>query len=481
LEVTRYEPVIGLEVHAQLLTETKLFCRCSVRVGSEPNQNVCPVCLGLPGSLPVGNRRAIELAVRAALALSCTIHSTSIFARKNYFYPDLPKGYQLSQFEEPFSSNGQLEIEVEGVRKLAHITRVHLEEDAGKNVHGAGVDSLVDLNRAGTPLIEIVGAPDLASSAEAAAYLRALREILMFVGVNDGNLEEGSFRCDANVSIRPVGAAKLGTRTELKNINSFRFVQRAIDAEIARQTAILSSGGQVEQQTRSFDPDTGQTRPLRSKADAHDYRYFPEPDLPPLVLDDSLVDMQQKAVGELPNAIRRRWASELGLAGGAVATLTQHPEYVRFFNEVCARFAHPVKVANWIQTEVLRDTECRGLVATFPVTPVQVAELLALMEAGEISGPQAKKVYAALVGSQRSAAEVVADLGLRVVSDDAELRPICQRVVDENPKNAAAYRAGKVALLGFFVGQVMKQTQGRANPQLVNRLLTEILGAPEPS
>ena len=476
--MTRYEPVIGLEVHAQLLTKTKLFCACSVQVGSRPNQNVCPVCLGLPGSLPVGNREAIELAVRAALALGCTIHRESIFARKNYFYPDLPKGYQISQFEQPFSTDGRLEIEVDGVRRVARIARVHLEEDAGKNVHGVGSDSLVDLNRAGTPLIEIVGAPDLRSSAEAAAYLRALRDVLMFVAANDGNLEEGSFRCDANVSIREVGSTALGTRTELKNINSFRYVQRAIDAEIARQIAVVEEGGAVEQQTRAFDPDSGQTRTLRSKADAHDYRYFPEPDLPPLVLDEALVTAQRARVGELPEAVRARWTSELGLSAGAAATLTQHPEYVRFFHEACAQFPQPVKVANWIQTEVLRDTEVRGLTAKFPVRPVQVAELLALLDAGKISGPQAKKVYASMVGSERSPAALVEELGMSVVSDDAALRPLCQRVIDDNPKNVAQYRAGKAALLGFFVGQVMKQSQGRANPQLVSRLLTELLGPP---
>jgi aspartyl-tRNA(Asn)/glutamyl-tRNA(Gln) amidotransferase subunit B len=474
--VTSYEPVIGLEVHAQLLTQTKLFCACSVQVGSAPNDNVCPVCLGLPGSLPVGNRLAIELAVRAALALSCTIQPHSIFARKNYFYPDLPKGYQISQFEQPFSLDGQLEIEVEGSRRVAHIQRVHLEEDAGKNVHAAGTDSLVDLNRAGTPLIEIVGAPDLRSSAEAAAYLRALRDILMFIGANDGNLEEGSFRCDANVSIRPVGTTALGTRTELKNINSFRFVQRAIDSEIARQTALLEAGERVQQQTRSFDPESGQTRPLRSKADAHDYRYFPEPDLPPLILDAGLVEVQRSAVGELPAAARARLTGTLGLSASATATLTQHPEYLRFFDAVCARFPQPVKVANWILTEVLRDTVSHGLSARFPVRPEQVADLLGLIESGTIAGPQAKKVYAALVNSDRAAREVVEELGLSVVSDDAALRPICQAILDQNPKNVAQYRAGKAALLGFFVGQVMKQTKGRANAQLVNQLLLELLG-----
>ncbi|HTV21032.1 MAG TPA: Asp-tRNA(Asn)/Glu-tRNA(Gln) amidotransferase subunit GatB [Polyangiaceae bacterium] len=476
--MTQYEVVIGLEVHAQLLTKTKLFCACSTQVGSQPNQNVCPVCLGLPGSLPVGNREAIELAVRAALALGCTIQRESVFARKNYFYPDLPKGYQISQFEQPFSTDGQLEIDVDGVHRVAHIQRVHLEEDAGKNVHGVGGDSLVDLNRAGTPLVEIVGSPDLRSSAEAAAYLRALRDILMFVGANDGNLEEGSFRCDANVSIRPLGSTVLGTRTELKNINSFRNVQRAIDSEVARQIAIVEEGGKVEQQTRSFDPESGQTRPLRSKADAHDYRYFPEPDLPPLVLDEALVAAQRGAVGELPSAVRARWTTELGLSAGAASTLTQHPAYVRFFNAVHALYREPVKAANWIQTEVLRDTTSHGLSANFPVTPEQVAELLGLVEAGKISGAQAKKVYASLVGTSRSAADVVAELGMSVVSNDAELRPIIQRVLDANEKTVAQYRAGKTGLLGFFVGQVMKQTQGRANPQLASQLVTEMLGPP---
>jgi aspartyl-tRNA(Asn)/glutamyl-tRNA(Gln) amidotransferase subunit B len=476
--VTQYEVVIGLEVHAQLLTKTKLFCACSTQVGSQPNQNVCPVCLALPGSLPVANREAIELAVRAALALGCTIQRRSIFARKNYFYPDLPKGYQISQFEQPFSTDGKLEVDVDGVHRVARIQRVHMEEDAGKNVHGVGGESLVDLNRAGTPLVEIVSAPDLRSSAEAAAYLRQLREILMFVGANDGNLEEGSFRCDANVSIRPLGSTELGTRTELKNINSFRYVQRAIDAEVARQIGIVEEGGRVEQQTRSFDPDSGQTRPLRSKADAHDYRYFPEPDLPPLVLDEALVEAQRSAVGELPNAVRARWTNELGLSAGAAATLTQHPAYVRFFHAVLARYPEPVKAANWVQTEVLRDTTSHGLTATFPVSPEQVAELLGLVEAGKISGAQAKKVYASLVGTQRSAAEVVAELGMSVVSDDAELRPIVQRVLDANAKTVAQYRAGKAGLLGFFVGQVMKQTQGKASPQLTSQLLTELLGPP---
>jgi aspartyl-tRNA(Asn)/glutamyl-tRNA(Gln) amidotransferase subunit B len=472
-----YEPVIGLEVHAQLLTESKLLCACSVQVGLEPNQNVCPVCLGMPGSLPVVNRRAVELGVRAALALGLTVQQRSIFARKHYFYPDLPKGYQISQYEQPFSTGGVLDVPLEGTTKRARIDRIHLEEDAGKNVHGVAGQSLVDLNRAGTPLIEIVGAPDLHSSAEAAAYLRALREVLIFIGVNDGNLEEGSFRCDANVSLRPRGTSTLGTRTELKNINSFRYVQKAIDVEIERQARILDEGGKVQQETRAFDPDTGQTRALRSKSDAHDYRYFPEPDLPPLVIDDALIAEQRRAIPELPAALRRRWTEELGLSPNAVATLTQHPRYVQFFQAVLERFKDPTKAANWILTEVLRDTKSHGLEVTFPVSPAQVARLLALLEEGKINGPQAKKIHAAIAGTDRSPEAVVSELGLSIVGDADALLPIVQRVLDDNPKIVEQYRGGKTTVIGFFVGQVMKATKGSADPKLVPELLAKLLGA----
>jgi aspartyl-tRNA(Asn)/glutamyl-tRNA(Gln) amidotransferase subunit B len=475
---TDYEPVIGLEVHAQLLTKSKLFCGCSTNFGASPNTNVCPVCLGLPGSLPVMNGAAAAMAVRAALALGCTIHETSIFARKNYFYPDLPKGYQISQYDQPFSTKGYLDIEVDGQVKRVGITRVHLEEDAGKNVHGVGGSSLVDLNRAGVPLIEIVGEPDLRSSAEAAAYLRALRDILVFIGVNDGNLEEGSFRCDANVSIRPRGSTKFGTRCELKNINSFRFVQRAIDAEVARQTAILDAGGTITQETRSFDPDSGQTHTLRSKEDAHDYRYFPEPDLPPLKLDRAFVEKARESVGELPVAMRQRYVEKLGLTPAAAATLTQHPGYARFFESACAGFPHPVKVANWVVNEVLRGASTHGLKAKFSVKPEQVSELLALVESGDISGKQAKEVYAAIEGSDKSPKAVVEERGMKVVSNASELKAVCERVVAANPSQAASYRAGKKGVLGFLVGQVMKETRGSANPKLVNELLEKLLTGP---
>jgi aspartyl-tRNA(Asn)/glutamyl-tRNA(Gln) amidotransferase subunit B len=473
--VTTYETVIGLEVHAQLLTRSKLFCGCSTAFGNEANTNVCAVCLGLPGALPATNETAVRLAVRAALALGCTVEERSIFARKQYFYPDLPKGYQISQYEQPFSQHGHLDIELDGQPRRVRILRAHMEEDAGKSVHGVGGDSLVDLNRAGTPLVEIVSEPDLRSSEEAALYLRTLRDILVFAGVNDGNLEEGSFRCDANVSIRPKGSEKLGTRTELKNINSFRFVQKAIDVEVARQVAIVEGGGRVVQETRGFDPDTGKTSSLRSKEEAHDYRYFPDPDLPPLVISEALIEEERRAMPSLPADLRRTWVAEKGLSAATAATLTQHPAYVRFFEETVARFPHAVKAANWIQTEVLRDTKVHGLTATFPVSPSQVAELLALVESGDISGKQAKEVHAAMTGTSATPASIVEGRGMRVVSDEASLRPICERIVSANAKQAAEYRAGKKGLLGFFVGQAMKETKGSANPKLVNDMIQKIL------
>jgi aspartyl-tRNA(Asn)/glutamyl-tRNA(Gln) amidotransferase subunit B len=474
--MTDYEPVIGLEVHAQLLTISKLFCGCSTNFGAAPNANVCPVCLGLPGSLPVLNERAVAMAVRTAAALGCTIHETSIFARKNYFYPDLPKGYQISQYEEPFSTKGELDVEVGGETRKVGITRVHMEEDAGKNVHGVGGDSIVDLNRAGVPLVEIVGEPELRSSAEAAAYLRALRDVLVFIGVNDGNLEEGSFRCDANVSIRPRGATKLGTRCELKNINSFRFVQRAIDAEIARQTAVLDAGGTIRQETRSFDPETGRTATLRSKEDAHDYRYFPEPDLPPLALDSAFVERERALVGELPRAMRKRYVEELGLSPATAQTLTQHPAMVRFFEAARRAFGDPVKVSNFVVNEVLRGATLHGMQAKFSVTPEQVAELLSLVEAGTISGKQAKEVYAAIENTERRPSEIVEERGMKVVSDAGELEAVCARVVAAHPTQVASIRAGKKGIVGFLVGQVMKETKGSANPKLVSEILERLVG-----
>jgi len=474
--VSAWEAVIGLEVHAQLLTRTKLFCGCSTEFGRPPNSNVCAVCLGLPGSLPVMNRAALALAVRTALALGCNVEKKSIFARKNYFYPDLPKGYQISQYEEPFSTHGLLEVELEGAApRRVRIRRVHLEEDAGKNLHGVGSDSLVDLNRAGVPLVEIVSEPDLCSSSEASAYLKMLRDILVFAAVNDGNLEEGSFRCDANVSIRPRGAQELGTRAELKNLNSFRFVQRAIDAEISRQIRLVESGGVVEQETRSFDPDTGMTATLRSKEDAHDYRYFPEPDLPPLVIDDALIAEERSKLAELPASLRRRWVTELGLPPPIAATLSSHPATARFFEDARARFNHPLKVANWIVTEVLRSARLHGISGEFAVSPAQVGELLELVESGAISGKQAKEVHAAIEGTKKSPRAVVEERGLRVDRDAGSLEPVCRKLIEEHPKQAAAVRGGKKTVLGFFVGKVMQQTGGSADPKLVSELLEKLL------
>jgi aspartyl-tRNA(Asn)/glutamyl-tRNA(Gln) amidotransferase subunit B len=471
----RYEAVIGLEVHAQLLTRTKAFCSCPTTYGAPPNTQTCPVCLGLPGALPVLNDEAVRLAVRTALALSCSLREKSRFARKNYFYPDLPKGYQISQYDEPFSERGHLEIESDGRAKTVGITRVHMEEDAGKSVH-RGPFSVVDLNRSGVPLVEIVGEPDLRSAAEAADYLRKLRDILVFIGVNDGNLEEGSFRCDANVSIRPLGDSRLGTRVELKNINSFRFVERALSHEIERQAAVLGSGGRIVQETRGWNEDEGKTFSMRSKEEAQDYRYFPDPDLPPLVLEEEFVAEIRRTLPELPGDKRRRFTDEMGLTANAAQVLTGHPRVAAFFEEAATLHGQASKVANFVQSEVLRDVQTHGLSANIPVTAKQVAALLQLVDQGTISGKQAKEVYSKIAETDRAPADVVADLGMRQVSDPAALEAICRRLIEESPKQAEQLRAGKTNLLGFFVGQVMKETRGAANPQLVNDVLKKLLG-----
>ncbi len=471
----RYEAVIGLEVHAQLHTKTKAFCGCSTAYGAPPNTHVCPVCLGLPGALPVLNGEAVRLAVRTALALSCPIHPSSRFARKNYFYPDLPKGYQISQYDEPFSGKGHLRIEMDGQGRDIGITRVHMEEDAGKSVH-RGRFSVVDLNRAGTPLVEIVGEPDLRSAAEASEYLRTLRDVLVFIGANDGNLEEGSFRCDANVSIRPEGETRLGTRVELKNINSFRFVERAINGEIHRQTQLLESGAKIVQETRGWNEDDGSTHSLRSKEEAQDYRYFPDPDLPPLSLPEDFVAEVRATLPELPRPKQQRYVSELGLSEYAAQVMTGHPRVAAFFEEAAMLHGNPTKVANFIQSEVLRDVKTHGLGAEIPVSARQVAELLKLVDEGVISGKQAKEVYAKIATTDRSPREVVGELGMQQVSDSGAIEAVCLAVIEKNPKQADQLRGGKTAVMGFFVGQVMKETKGSANPQLVNDSLKKILG-----
>jgi aspartyl-tRNA(Asn)/glutamyl-tRNA(Gln) amidotransferase subunit B len=463
-----WETVVGLEVHAQLLTKTKIFCGCETSFGAAPNTHVCPVCLGLPGALPVLNEAAVRLAVRVGLALGCALRGRSIFARKNYFYPDLPKGYQISQFEEPYAEHGSLEIAGRRIR----ILRVHMEEDAGKLFHQGDV-SIVDLNRAGTPLVEIVGEPDLRSGAEAAEYLRELRDILVFLGVCDGNLEEGSFRCDANVSVRKPGE-QLGTRVELKNINSFRFVQRAIEHEAARQEAALESGGKISAETRGWDEKTGTTYPMRSKETAQDYRYFPEPDLPPLVVDESLIALVKSEMPELPRQKRARWI-EGGVSEQAAEVLTGHPRIAAFFEETALLFGDLVKVANFVQAEVLRDTKTHGLHADLPVTPKQVAGILDLVRKQTISGKQAKDLYAKIARTDRDPAQVAKELGLSQVTDAGAIEAACKKVISENPKQAEAVKAGKKQVLGFLVGQVMKETGGRANPALVSSTLEKLL------
>jgi aspartyl-tRNA(Asn)/glutamyl-tRNA(Gln) amidotransferase subunit B len=477
-----WEAVIGLEVHAQLRTRTKLFCGCATSFGAPPNTHVCPVCIGLPGALPVLNGEAARMALKTALALGCAIRETSRFARKNYFYPDLPKGYQISQFDEPFAERGEVVLAFEGQgrpEKRARIQRIHMEEDAGKTIHDLGGASVVDLNRAGTPLVEIVGEPDLSSPEEASEYLRTLRDVLLFLGVNDGNLEEGSFRCDANVSIRPAGEAKLGTRTELKNINSFRFVERAIATEIERQKEVLESGGRVVQETRGWDEKSGSTFSLRSKETAQDYRYFPEPDLPPLVLDEVFVARARAELPETPREKRERFVREWGLTPYAAGVLTQHPRVAAFFEETATLQGQGVTVANFVQSEVLRDVTTRGLDADLPVTPAQLEAILNLVDGRKISGKQAKELYAKVKGTSADPRSLVAELGMAQVTDPKAIEDACAKVIADSPKQVEQLRAGKTSLFGYFVGQVMKATKGSANPQLVNETLRRLLGLPE--
>jgi aspartyl-tRNA(Asn)/glutamyl-tRNA(Gln) amidotransferase subunit B len=476
-----WEAVIGLEVHAQLRTETKIFCGCATRFGREPNSQTCPVCTGLPGVLPVLNRQAAEYALRAGLALNCRIPPRSVFARKNYFYPDLPKGYQISQFEHPVCGAGWLEIGPADAPRRIGLTRAHLEEDAGKLIHGRNLgdpdSSYVDLNRAGTPLLEIVTDPDLRTPEEARDFLMAMRRILLFIGICDGNMEEGSLRCDANVSLRPAGEARFGTKTEIKNMNSFRNVQRALAYEIWRQEDLLERGERVVQETRLYDPDRDETFSMRGKEEAHDYRYFPEPDLVPLEVTASWLEEVRAGLPELPQAVRERFVTLHGLPAYDADVLTQTPSLARYFQEAAAVFPQPKKVSNWIMTELLARLKEGGLeVDDSPVAAPALAGLLALVEEGAISGKMAKEVFGEMFATGREAREIVAARGLSQVADQRAIGALVDRVLAENPAELAAYRGGKEKLFGFFVGQVMRLSAGKASPGMVNEILRKKLG-----
>ncbi len=467
-----FEPVIGLEVHAQLETESKIFSTASTAFGAPPNSQVTPVCLGMPGVLPVLNKKALELAVKAALALNCTIHGRSRFARKNYFYPDLPKGYQISQYEEPYSSGGWLDIPSgEGVKRV-RLTRIHMEEDAGKLVHdNSGSSSHVDLNRAGVPLIEIVSEPDISDAEEAVAYLKKLRSILRYIGVCDGNMEEGSLRCDANVSIRPKGSKTLGTKVEIKNVNSFKFIQRAIEYEIKRQEAVVEGGGKIVQETRLYDADKGVTFSMRTKEEAHDYRYFPDPDLLPVEIGPEDIELLKASLPELPDARRERFASEYGLPEYDAGVLTSSREIADYFEEALSHYKNPKTLGNWIMTEVLRELREDDDISEFPVTAKKLAGLLNLIDDGTISGKIAKDVFAEMVSGGGTAKEIVEKKGIRQISDKGELESLISGILEKHPDEISRYKGGDEKLIGFFVGQVMKATQGKANPKLVNDIL----------
>ena len=478
----KYETVIGLEVHAQLLTKSKLFCPCSTKFGAEPNTQTCPVCLGMPGVLPVLNKTSVEFAIKMGLAVNCKINQKSVFARKNYFYPDLPKGYQISQYDEPLAVSGHLDIEAgEGKGKRIGITRIHMEEDAGKLLHGETPEetgsSFVDLNRTGVPLIEIVSEPDLRTPDEAVAYLKAVRDILVYLEICDGNMQEGSLRCDANVSIRPMGEVKLGTKAELKNMNSFKFLKDAIAYETCRQIEVLESGERVIQETRLFDPSKGVTRSMRSKEEAHDYRYFPEPDLLPLMVEEKEIFDIKKTLPELPQEKRERFVKDYSIPSYDAGVLTAEKAVADFYEECVKKFNEPKTVSNWVMGELLKLLNENGVsIKDSPITPEKLSEVLTLIKDGLISGKIAKEVFEEMFKTGKTASAIVKEKGLIQISDEASLVRIVEDIVANNSKEVEKYKAGNQKLMGFFVGEVMKATKGQANPGVVSKLLKERLG-----
>ena len=478
--MAKYEPVIGLEVHVQLKTKTKAFCACSTQFGNLPNSNTCPVCLGLPGALPVLNRAARDLAVRAALALGCKIQKRSVFARKNYFYPDLPKGYQISQYELPLALEGSLEIEAEGAKKRIGITRVHMEEDAAKNLHEGFPDSdrwsYIDYNRCGMPLIEIVSEPDIRTPAEAYSYLTTLKQILEYTDVSDCNMEEGSLRCDANVSVRLRGAPKFGTKVEAKNLNSFRYLAHALEYEIERQIGVLESGGAITQETRLWNVAAGRTESMRTKEFAHDYRYFPDPDLLPVNAATTLVEQIRGEMPELPGAKRARFIQDYGLSAYDAGVLTSTRALASYFEAVVQAGANAKNAASWISVELLRRLNDAGkTIEECPVAPKALAELLGVVERGEITAASGKKVFSEMFDTGKKAAEIIAAGGMAQITDSSAIETIARAIVAKSPDNVAKYKSGNEGVFKFFVGQVMRETKGQANPQMVNDIVKRVL------